>query len=131
MRKETLQILTAFTIMSRRAVDRLRDEYYGGRSYPREAAQLRSALDKLRSDALTDALKAGDADYAQTAHQLAEALFEQLMLSHQMMVQMYSGASGSFLHSHLLGESCARAETILGKVLDLRSVVLWARLAAI
>jgi hypothetical protein len=66
MRKETLQILTAFTIMSRRAVDRLRDEYYGGRSYPREAAQLRSALDKLRSDALTDALKAGDADYAQT-----------------------------------------------------------------
>jgi hypothetical protein len=119
MTKQKLEILSAFVMMSRHAVDRLRDEYFGGRTYGTSPEQLRDDLEKIRKTSLPESLKEKEPEYFETAWQLADALFEQLMLSQQLMKAMYRGASGTFLHSHLLEEACSRSEAILRKVLDL------------
>ena len=73
----------------------------------------------MRTDALTDTLKEKDPQFFDVVYHLSEALFEQLMISHRMMEYMYGGASGRYLHSHLLDEACNRAEVVLWKLLDL------------
>jgi hypothetical protein len=119
MNKQKLEILTAFVIMSRRAVDRLRDEYFGGHTYGTTPEQLRDALTKIRETSLPESLKDNDSEYFFTVSRLADALFEQLMLSQQLMKAMYNGASGTFLHSHLLEEALQRSEAILRIILDM------------
>jgi hypothetical protein len=119
MTKDHLELLTAFTIMSRRAVDRLRDEYLGGQTYGTSPEQLRAALDKLRSHDLPESLKDKEPDFYVTLMGLSEALFEQLMLSQQLLKRMYNGSSATYLHSFLLDESFDRSEKVLRTILDL------------
>jgi hypothetical protein len=125
---ETLRLLNAFAIMSRRAVDLLRNQWYD-RSFPEGPKEFLSRLEKARTNAFTDQLKQGNPEYGQYLHQTASAFFTQLLLSHRMLLR----TSGCLeLDNYVHKESFARAETVLAFVLDVaneaalgRQVMFW------
>jgi hypothetical protein len=119
MTKAKLEILCAFTMMSRRATDRLREEYFGGRTYGTEPEQLRADLDAIRAKHLPQSMTEKDQEFYETVMSLSEALFEQLMRSQQVLKDMYRGKSSLHLHSFCLDDACERAERVLRVILDL------------
>jgi hypothetical protein len=118
MTKERLQILTAFTLMSRLAVDRLRFEHYGPFMRGTTPERLRADLDKIVSQGLPEALKEKDEELFTGMSRLAGCLVEQLMLSQYIMAYRYQSQNANFVYSHLLSESCDRAEAIVKILLD-------------
>lgn len=117
---DTLQILTAFAIMGRRAVDELRSQCLN-RSQPGPSYEFTEALHTLRDKALSGELTGRNTDYARTVFEVSDALFEQLGVSHLMLRLAYRNdrASGRMLHNHLIEEALTRAETILQKCIEL------------
>jgi D-serine deaminase-like pyridoxal phosphate-dependent protein len=117
--KGKLELLTAFTIMARRALEKLCEECYGPFGYGRDPEILRAALDQIAAETFPEALEEKDPGYYKTLVDIRGALFAQLMLSQQVLKEVHAGNSRRFQHGSLLRDVSDRSEAVLGALLDL------------